>query len=131
DYSQFYQMFARAAASLGSRMAPHQGRHSEVSIDRAQRTRSLDERVKRGRWGSAKSVAKFEGTGRLNDAWTELTPVSRSTSSTASATSRIASCVGADCPPRLYTHDLLPGRIVQWDKPSCGGGAAGWLRDPR
>jgi len=72
EYSQFYQMFVQAAAALGFKMAPYQGRHSGISIDRAHRERSLDECMKRGRWKAPKSVARYEKAGRLNDAWREL-----------------------------------------------------------
>ena len=75
DYSQFYQMFVQASAALGYKMVPYQGRHSGISIDRAHRERSLDECMKRGRWKAARSVARYEKAGRLNDAWAELTPV--------------------------------------------------------
>ncbi|CAK0810350.1 unnamed protein product, partial [Prorocentrum cordatum] len=73
DYSQFYQMFVQAAVALGFKMVPYQGRHSGISIDWAQRVRSLDERLKRGRWKATKSVARHGKAGRPNDAWRELT----------------------------------------------------------
>ena len=57
EYSQFYQMFVQAAAALGFKMVPYQGRHSGISIDRAHRERSLDECTKFGRWKAPKSVA--------------------------------------------------------------------------
>ncbi|CAK0838221.1 unnamed protein product, partial [Prorocentrum cordatum] len=72
DYSQFYQMFVQAASALGYKMAPCQGRHSGISIDRAHRERSQDECMKRGRWRAAKSVARYEKAGRVNDARREL-----------------------------------------------------------
>ncbi|CAK0846610.1 unnamed protein product [Prorocentrum cordatum] len=56
-YSEFYQMPVQAAAALDFKMAPYQG---------------VDECMKRSRWTAAKSVARREKAGRLNDAWREL-----------------------------------------------------------
>eukprot|EP00959_Pyramimonas_sp_CCMP1952_P431246 9032033-Pyramimonas_sp.AAC.1 len=66
-------MFVKAAVALGFKMVPYQGRHSGISIDRAHRTRSLDERMKRGLRKATKSIARYEKAGRLNDAGRELT----------------------------------------------------------
>ena len=59
DYSQFYQMFVQAAAALGYKMAPYQGRHSGISIDRAHRERSLEECMKRGCKAAWRDIAAF------------------------------------------------------------------------
>ena len=41
-------------------------------MDTAHRVRTLDEVRKRGRWQSAKSVSRYEKSGRLQDTWREL-----------------------------------------------------------
>ena len=41
-------------------------------MDVANRVRTLDTVRKRGRWQSAKSVARYEKSGRLQDTWREL-----------------------------------------------------------
>ena len=51
----------------------YQARHSGASIDAAERSRTLEQIRKRGRWKTAKSVMRYEKAGRLQKTFLQLT----------------------------------------------------------
>ena len=66
SWRHFLKEFRRSALRLGVKaLVPYQMRHSGASIDRASETRSLTEVMKRGRWSTLKSVARYERATRL------------------------------------------------------------------
>ena len=48
NYAEYLLLFRRAAANLQVDMVPHQGRHSQASVDRAENLRTLESIQKRG-----------------------------------------------------------------------------------
>ena len=71
-YGPFFKMLTATGRRHGLDLVPYQGRHSGISIDRAENARSHMEAMKRGRWRSERSVRRYEKAGRLNDVWTRL-----------------------------------------------------------
>ena len=75
NYAECLFLFRRAAANLQVDMLPYQGRHSGASVNRTENLRTLESIQKRGRWRSAKSVRRYEKSGRVNQSWSELAPL--------------------------------------------------------
>ena len=59
-YREWYDNITQSAALLGLQLVPYQLRHSGASHDRLKNNRPLTEVLKRGRWRSLKSVARYE-----------------------------------------------------------------------
>jgi hypothetical protein len=72
DYGTFYKTLAQVGRTLGVPLVPYVMRHSGVTIDRAEGTRTAEEAQKRGRWRQAKSMRRYEKAGRLADSWRHL-----------------------------------------------------------
>ena len=72
DYGQYLQVFQQACEELRIDLVPYQARHSGPSIDRASRSRELEEVRKRGGWLTRQSVMRYEKAGRLAATWQKL-----------------------------------------------------------
>lgn len=67
-YNDYLEVFRKVRELFGEpSLVPYQLRHSGASIDRSRCWRTLGEVQKRGRWSSAKSVARYGKHGLLND----------------------------------------------------------------
>ena len=62
----------QCAEELKIAVVPYQARHSGPSIDRANKSRDLDEVRKRGGWLTRQSVNRYEKAGRLAATWQKL-----------------------------------------------------------
>ena len=71
-YGEYLAVFNRCASELKINVVPYQARHSGPSIDRAAKTRDLDEVRKRGGWMTRQSVMRYEKAGRLAATWQKL-----------------------------------------------------------
>lgn len=72
DYGQYLQVFQQACEELRIDLVPYQARHSGPSIDRASKSRELEEVRKRGGWLTRQSVMRYEKAGRLAATWQKL-----------------------------------------------------------
>ena len=73
SYPEYLAVFKRACRAWGLEgVVPYQMRHSGPSIDRANKTCSLMECQKRGRWKSWQSVTRYEKSARLAVVWSQL-----------------------------------------------------------
>lgn len=70
----FNRAFRAAAAELGLDLVPYQARHGGATHDRWDRTRSLEEVRKRGRWRSEQSTRRYEKHGKLQGKLGALPP---------------------------------------------------------
>ena len=59
-YREWYDNITQSAALLGLQLVPYQLRHSGASHDRLKNVRPPGDVLKRGRWRSLKSVARYE-----------------------------------------------------------------------
>ena len=76
-YGSLIAEFRRSCRRLGVNVVPYQLRHSGASWDRLQRHRSLEQIMKRGRWGCMRSVARYEKSARVAADYAKLTAVQK------------------------------------------------------
>jgi hypothetical protein len=74
DYLELHHHFRAVCKELGIRLVLYQTRHSGASRDAVEKRRTRAEIQKRGGWRSAKSVTRYEKSGRLSAAWDSLAP---------------------------------------------------------
>jgi hypothetical protein len=74
DYLELYHHFRAVCKELGIHLVLYQTRHSGASRDAVEKRRTRAEIQKRGGWRSAKSVNRYEKSGRLSAAWDSLSP---------------------------------------------------------
>ena len=72
SYGEYVKAFSLAAQRLGVQLSPYQMRHSGPSVDRANGWRTPLEIQKRGGWKSAKSMMRYEKSGKLGAAFLDL-----------------------------------------------------------
>ena len=77
NYAEYVKEFKRSARRMGLDLVPYQARHSGASLDRVDNRRPLMEVMKRGRWKSVKSLARYEKAGRLQYTANQYTPAQR------------------------------------------------------
>jgi len=71
-YPELYREFVSVTTDLRLRLVLCQTRHSGASIDATTKRRTRAEIQKRGGWRSAKSVNRYEKSGRLSQVWHAL-----------------------------------------------------------
>ena len=74
QHSEYLSAFKTASERLQMNLSPYQTRHSDPSIDRAKKLRTLHEVQKRGNWRSTASVLRYEKAGRLSLSYQSLKP---------------------------------------------------------
>ena len=72
-YRQVVDSIAVSGHMLGLKLVPYQLRHSGASDDRLQKIRTSEEIMKRGRWRTLKSVARYEKHARVTLEFSRLT----------------------------------------------------------
>ena len=72
DYGEYLSVFRQACEELRIDLVPYHARHSGPSIDRAAKSRELEEVRKRGGWLTRQSVMRYEKAGRLAATWQKL-----------------------------------------------------------
>ena len=72
NYGEYHNVFRQACEELRINLVPYQARHSGPSIDRASKSRELEEVRKRGGWVTRQSVMRYEKAGRLAATWQKL-----------------------------------------------------------
>ena len=96
SYGQFLKVFVEAKQRLQiSQLVPYQMRHSGASIDYAMSYRTTSEIQRRGGWRQAKSVARYERSGRLGHSMMKYTA------------SQIAHFENCERMPRMCSSDVL------------------------
>ena len=77
-YLDLMKVFRAATARIGAKhVVPYVLRHSGPSWDRLQGRRSQEQVMKRGRWRSLQSVARYEKAGRVTQKYQEYTLAQR------------------------------------------------------
>ena len=77
-YAQYARRFAMAAERLGlTAVVPYSLRHSGASLDALDRSRTLQEIQKRGRWRAHRSLVRYEKAGRIYAEYNRLPAATR------------------------------------------------------
>ena len=78
--NQYESLFRRASREMGIeevKLTPHVVRHAGPSRDRLDRSRTLQEIQRRGRWRCVQSMNRYEKEGKALRSWSKLTQADR------------------------------------------------------